>query len=324
MDLGIEASIAMLAISFFGAMGTNRNEIELLLKKQEKKGGIQPFSINDFIRYLEETKLLPEADRYRHQIISLVKRMETIGWLGFAGSTGFSFGGERCYHFGKELSTKRRTGMLWFSELLGLRFAVAQLGLAVCHITGRNAKGDIRGGTGVVLPSGHVLTCAHVITDLSTIDPEIQAGYHKMAVLETRVHDSIDVAVITIDSVPLLLPRDIFWDECNPLDEIAIMGFPRVPFSRASGLITQTGEICSSIIDLEGNHLQLFTAVARPGNSGGPVVTKRGTFAGIVARELSFQGESNFPFFAMVPTSEIKIALQQIAPEVILPEDDFQ
>lgn len=323
IDTAFAFHIARQAAIFFGAGPQQRTEIDRILQKTSDPTKFVPYSAHDFIRFLESSKIIEDAGRYRSQIIKVVRKMDELGWLGFAGSHGFSFGGERHYHFGKELSKIQKTGVLWYTELLGLRWATAIAGIAVCQITGTNAAGDKCAGSGIILNSKHIITCRHVIDDMKTVDTTLATSTEMMTIGKIRKHPKIDLAVLSVDKVPQT-PPDLVWDDADILDEIAILGFPRIPRSRESKLTFQRGEVCGSIQDLQGNYLSLFTAIARPGNSGGPAITARGTIAGIVTQELYLEDERDLPYFAMIPTNEIKKALAEIAPEVALPEDDFQ
>jgi S1-C subfamily serine protease len=65
-------------------------------------------------------------------------------------------------------------------------------------------------------------------------------------------------------------------------------------------------------------------AIARPGNSGGPIVGENGTVIGIVSDELCEESiKSGLPFYAGVPTVEIARAVKEICPAVEFPIEDY-
>ena len=73
-----------------------------------------------------------------------------------------------------------------------------------------------------------------------------------------------------------------------------------------------------------GHNLFLYSAIARPGNSGGPIVGENGAVVGIVTEELyEDSSKSGLPFYAGVPTTEIVRAIKDICPTVELPVEDY-
>jgi S1-C subfamily serine protease len=72
------------------------------------------------------------------------------------------------------------------------------------------------------------------------------------------------------------------------------------------------------------NDYMLFSAIARPGNSGGPIVSEKGRVLGLVSKEVKFDGTSTFPFFAAVPAEVIAKALLELSCPVELPIDTFE
>jgi len=75
---------------------------------------------------------------------------------------------------------------------------------------------------------------------------------------------------------------------------------------------------------LLGDKVFFFSAVARPGNSGGPIVMIDGHIIGIVSRDFSSSDETSLPFHAGVPTSEIVKALQEFDENIVLPLETYK
>ncbi len=105
---------------------------------------------------------------------------------------------------------------------------------------------------------------------------------------------------------------------------MAVLGYPPVPRSTHSVLVVQSGEVTGYINDISNNNYLLFSAIARPGNSGGPVVSEKGSILGIVSQEISHQDTPVFPFYSAVPTSEIIKALNDLNCPVELPIDTYE
>jgi len=86
------------------------------------------------------------------------------------------------------------------------------------------------------------------------------------------------------------------------------LGYPKIPFARESTLTIQRGEVTNeAVTTLDGHQIFLYSAIARPGNSGGPVIASDGHFVDISMQDLSQQGkESAFsPHYAGIPAHEI-------------------
>ena len=70
---------------------------------------------------------------------------------------------------------------------------------AVVHIVGKDREGNARGGSGIVVDAHHVLTCRHVVADMS-VDRKQRFQGKDVAVVEPGVfeHDREDVAMVRV------------------------------------------------------------------------------------------------------------------------------
>jgi hypothetical protein len=130
-------------------------------------------------------------------------------------------------------------------------------------------------------------------------------------------HSKIDAAVIQVDRPFQILP-DLHFREPIVSEVAYILGFPKIRCTQVASLLMQRGEVTSPVVPaLDWTDVFLFSAVARPGNSGGTIVAEDGAVLGIVTRHL-LAVETDppvLPFYAGVPTSCILTAISDIAPE---------
>jgi S1-C subfamily serine protease len=157
-------------------------------------------------------------------------------------------------------------------------------------------------------------------------------------VLDTKPHsdEHLDVAIIEVEplegtkglnSLSGLAFRDPVWG-----DETYVLGYPPVPTSDGAYLAVQQGIVVDPAHE-DGQRSHPFTAqhgevvapsvgsymtetryfyysaVTRPGNSGGPVVAQDGRVVGIVAHSTHEKGGYASGFYRGIPTREIARAL---------------
>lgn len=109
---------------------------------------------------------------------------------------------------------------------------------------------------------------------------------------------TIDMAYIHLEeSVPLIA------DEVKVLDEVLVMGYPRIPMfldfctverATVSSVIPTRGSVASmadQYISPKAGPLMLITARVRGGNSGGPVIAQNGAVVGVAFSEPMSQGD---------------------------------
>lgn len=315
--------LSIAAVNFFSLMG--QAERRAILKKEPTPGKILPFSGWDFVAYLSATNQLPEAESYMQRIGELLGQLARAHILTETGGGGAMplLGGH--YYFFRQLTALEGRGILWLAPALGAEFLANVFASFTVHITGRSANGDEHGATALVIGPKWLLTCAHAVNDMTLHTSQRHDGTN-LAIERIMSHPHIDVALIEIAPALSVLPglafRDPVWAE-----QVVTLGYPRVPLSRDPALLMHSGEITTPAVKtLKGENLFLYSAVARPGNSGGPVIASSGYVVGLVTEELSTEesGGSPAPFFAGLGASVIAKAIAELTQSVVLPMEDYQ
>jgi serine protease Do len=148
-------------------------------------------------------------------------------------------------------------------------------------------------GTAFLISGGRILTARHCIEDarrisIRGVDP------NRLRAIFVPTDGRRDVAMLVFDEDPAPDRRQLNIGTAAILDEVMTMGYPPVPgfqsvllaeTARLAGYLhSTTGQLIGeneSYLDRQ-NYL-LISARVKGGNSGGPVLSKRGEVVGLVA-----------------------------------------
>lgn len=313
--------ITPVALSFFSPM--NYQGMCTAIGKTSSQNSIEPLRVRDFIHYLEKSGCLPEAGRYTQRINELLANLVHHNLLKEMGKDHDVYCGTS-YYFLSELTNRQRESFLWLVPALGAEFIYDIYSKAVIQIIGKDSNGDVHAGTGVIIAPNWILTCAHVLNDM-IID---NSQYHfdaQYQVKNTYKHASIDVGFIETETELHVLHKPAFRDPIIT-ETVFTLGFPRIPLSLKPALIMQRGDVTNPDITLfDKATVFLYSAIARPGNSGGPIISESGHVVGIVTKELSEQSQSSsMPFHAGIKTSEIIQAIKDLKVPIELPTEFYE
>lgn len=143
--------------------------------------------------------------------------------------------------------------------------------------------GPIGQGSGFVHPSGHILTNEHVIRDATSI--EIQFPDNRWSMGEVIGADRHgDLAVVSVDDMP---------DGADPIkpsehlptigQEVMALGNPfGLEESVSQGIVSGTGRNLPTGEGFSIPDTIQTDASVNPGNSGGPLISMRGRYLGII------------------------------------------
>lgn len=286
-------------------------------------GMLMPLPSFELMKYITICHPEINALQYMHHIRSLIERLEAKGILVNMGASGNVIIPKN-YHSLMELTKKQELSHYWFADHLGGEFIYDYFNDFTVRIIGENEAGDEHAGTGVILSNNVVLTCAHVLNEMKPNNEQVFQGQNAK-IKETRCHPKIDVGVIVLEGSPLRFDNSVCFRTPQISDEIYLLGYPPIPYTQNPSPVMQKGEVINaSVKSYEHNDLFLFSAIARPGNSGGPIIARTGEIIGLVTSELSYQESTNFPFFAGVPSASIASALAELGFENVLPIEDYQ
>ncbi|WP_158619320.1 serine protease [Pseudomonas sp. v388] len=305
---------------FFSPMRYDENRHALAAP--ETPGETRPFSVQQFLTYLEQTNIFPNAMQFIPQVKGVLDAMEREGILVAMGNGPF-VAAPKFYYTMKFLSKREESGHAWLTPALGPDYLYWHFGPHTVHLIGDN-DGQERGGTGWIISDRHVLTCAHVIGDMD-VRPIQHVKGRDCAVRCTYQHPTIDVGVVEFEEPCLQSDTTIGFRDPVIGEQLFVLGYPPVPMSSEAPLILQGGEVVNeSIADYQRRQVFLYSAIARPGNSGGPIVARTGHILGIVTEDRYDPERPQVQFFAGISTSTITRALSELPVDVELPLETYE
>ena len=326
---GLESRIklAVSAVEFFD-VSKYLDSCEAIGKTPNKNPEL--FSLTEFMTYLQNKKVFDKKPNAFH-VIQLLKNMSSAGVLhNFGNKPGSAPLFNDCYLFFNNHSGARSQGPFWLASALGSDFLFHLSAQGIVHITGKNKNEDDVAGTGFVFHPHHILTCRHVVCDMQV--DRLQTFQDIECVIDGKSihkHEKDDVAVIRVDT-PLHPVLGLVFQPPVIGQTVFTLGYPRIPFTRDASLIMQPGAVTSeSVVSLNGENLFLYSAIARPGNSGGPVISEDGYIVGISSEDLTMESSDKkdtafSPHYAGVPSHVILKAVDDMGLGVQIPFENFE
>ena len=320
--------LVIMACSFF-SVARLTDSYRLIGKRLPKGGNPEPLTAGDFLKCLETGSAFPKPPNGL-RVMQLIDRMVSSGLLVRAGYGNRSFAGmgDHYLHLATEWDERRKH--FRYAPVLGPEFLYHLIARGLVHITGTVEKSlDAAAGTGLVIDRCHVLTCRHVVTDM-TIDRKqmIQGKEYTVSDGSLFPHPEHDVAVIRVDGPPMSPSQGAVFQRPVVGQLVHTLGYPRLPGLRDATVTIQHGAVTNeAVTSLSGAPLFLFSAISRPGNSGGPVVSDDGYIVGlsIVDSTAEYRLVEPFsPHYAGIPAQVVVQAVESLRLGIDLPFEKYE
>ncbi len=137
-------------------------------------------------------------------------------------------------------------------------------------------------GSGFVYAPGRVMTNAHVVAGVS--EPVVQVGDDDLAAEVVYYDPDVDVAVLSVPE--LQAPALQFDDQAESGDNVAVLGYPENgPYDVQPARVRDEQSLRSPNIygeDTVTRDTYSIFGLVRQGNSGGPLVNRRGVVIGVI------------------------------------------
>ncbi len=316
--------------NFFSPLNYRKN-CELLKIKLDEKS-IKPLSFGSLLKYLKiKTNLDPY--KYMRHLDVLIKKFIDKGFFVNAGNT---FKGSppmnHCYYAQFELTNLQSKSLYWLGDVLGEEYLMKKYEPFIVRFEGEYKNGNSGTGSGILINKNTILTCRHNITDLVKYrcfigDSELQIDNHSY-------HDKHDIGIVkTLND--LNYGSFPYFGEPYVLDTTLTMGYPPLRGMREAPLISQKGEINALSRDWNNCSCITISSTVRPGNSGGPVISKKGYIVGIVtqyansATQVSVDKENfidnkSIPFYNAIASTDIIKILTELDTSIEIAFEDYQ
>ncbi|MCY4108886.1 MAG: serine protease [Chloroflexi bacterium] len=287
-----------------------------------------PFTLNEFLKYLDVKRAFQRTPN-AFRVLQIVQRMVSSGLLicTARGDSAIPALEDR-YVYLVTPQDAQRAPFRWV-PVLGPEYMYRLCTPALVHITGTTAQCCAVAGTGLVVDPRHVLTCRHVVSDMN-VHPKQVFQRREYVVTDGSIHrhPELDVAVIRVDRPSLTPVTGAFWRPPVVAQTVYTLGYPKLPGLRDASVTMQPGTVTNeSVTSFNGESMFLYSAISRPGNSGGPVMSDDGYVVGLSIVDATGQYRTNdafSPHYAGIPAHVVAEGVKDLGLNIELPFEHYQ
>lgn len=325
--LASRLKLVSLACEFFDANKVAASHARIG-NESPKEGNPQPLTVNDFLKFLDVVRPFQKAPNAL-RVARIVDLMASSGLLLRVGHGGRSIGGldDHFLYIPTEWDAQR--DLFRLVPVLGPEYLYRLCAPGLVHITGTNEGGDAVAGTGLVVDPSYILTCRHVVSDMAVDEKQWFQG-REYAVNEKEIYadTKVDVAAVRVDGPPLTPLRGAIFQVPVVTQTVYTLGYPKLPGLRDAAVTIQQGAVTNeSVTSLSGESLFLYSAISRPGNSGGPVVSEDGYIVGLSVVHATAEYRQDEPFsphYAGIPSQVVVSAVEGLGLDIELPFEGYE
>ena len=322
LHLRSRLTLALLAQHFFDATKVAEHYATIDKQLPPRESSPQPLTVSDFLQYLAikwPFSKRPNALR----VAQFIDKMAGAGLLTLCHRGKIMLGGLHDHYLHIPQPADARRGGFALASAVGPDLLYNECRRGLVHITGVSNTNDDVAGTGIVISPRHVLTCRHVVLDMQLHETQMFQG-HRCTIAEDSVHAHpvVDVAVLLLDGPQLSPLSTAVFRPPIIADVVYTLGYPKLPGLRDASVTMQHGSVTNDeVTSLAGQSLFLYSAISRPGNSGGPVLSYDGYFVGLCSEDATAQysADTFSPHYAGVPAPVVAEAVKELDVGVQLP-----
>lgn len=209
-----------------------------------------------------------------------------------------------------QLTTSEREAIIAVSKFVRAKCWVVQVAIDV------NDDCIIAQGSGFMIESGILVTCAHVLEEKGvTVDEceiyQVDDDGQKLTAEVIYRNRAIDIAILKVHDCGT---QEFFHletdEEPNIGDQVVILGFPNVKDGARVGVIQARISNKYPLYKPEVMHSEV-DKMLYPGNSGGPVINSRQRVVGIAAKGAAGSSEGQNSFIRVSELIKILPALKE-------------